>query len=152
MFRVFWVMCYCLRASLLPCLLSPNAALALVHKFVCSRTDYCNAGCMGKGTLISLNACCLQLLDLVVACENLIVSCIFMDDVLHWLHISQCTEFKISTWLWLENSSRYLWGSSAAPPPPSQGWQVTEIVILVFPFTCTLKMQCHAFSVSGPTM
>src|ERR1043165_5590450 len=107
--------------------------------------------------LLSLSACFVLLLGLLVVSLNLTISRIIMRDVLHWLPVSQRIQFRISLWVLrcqLGCAPAYTCASSVAQP---QVWLPAEIFFLhlvansLSPLRVLQKMQLRAFSVVGPT-
>ena len=82
--------------------LSPNAALAVVHAFVCSRIDYCSAIYAGLplGHIAELERVLRSAARLVGGFSKFDHVLHYMRDILRWLPDSQHIQFWISVWVW----------------------------------------------------
>ena len=138
--------------------LSPNAALAVVHAFVCRRIDYCSAIYAGLplGHIAQVERVLRAATRLGGFAKFDHISH-YMRDVLHWLPVSQRIQFRISVWVWqcqLGNAPAYLREFCC----PTSGLAARRNLRsasrgeLAVPFARTSKMQLRAFSVVGPTI
>jgi hypothetical protein len=138
--------------------LSPNAALALVHAFVCSRIDYCSAIYVGLPLerIAQLQRVLRAAARLIGGFSKFDHVSHFMRDVLHWLPASKRIEFRISVWVWrcqLGSAPAYLreFCSPITGIAGRRNLRSASQGKLVVPFARTSKMQHRAFSVVGPT-
>ena len=139
--------------------LSPNAALTVVHAFVCSRIDYCSTIYAGLplGRIAQVERVLRAAARLVGGFSKFDHISHYMRDVLHWLPVSQRIQFRISVWVWrcqLGSAPAYLreFCRPTSGLATRRNLRSASRGELAVPFARTSKMQLRAFSVVGPTI
>ena len=127
----------------------------MVHAFITSKLDYCNALYCGLPSSLMRR---LQLIQNTTA--RILTRSNRQDSItpvlyaLHWLPIEQCVKFKVLILVYkaVNNLAPPYLSELLQPYVPSRGLRSSDQTLLKVPFTTSSLIQTHAFCVAGPRL